>query len=274
MQLPAPSRRSIEVAAILFGTMLALVLLWTTQLAPLTSLQGVPINSGSYGLSTSALAGITALNLIGITLGAFLVARLWEPPWRGVLCGGIAAALVQVGTAYLITLASLQNNPDAELILFRLPLGLLFGGFVWFAGGLLGAAAERLALGKMLEFVPQRAILGIGLLAILGATFGLIAGGSNQRREDIIAAARAVNVAFIQSTGRGSTPSTIPTNYFISGPATETLTSLRDQATKPYQLLFDSYDGREVVTLIQINDGPTVRCVSTGAVISRCFRTG
>jgi hypothetical protein len=273
MELPTATRRVITAAAILFGLMLAAVLLWTTQLAPLLSLQGVPIDAGSYGLSNSAIIGIVILNVIGITLGSYLVARLWDPSWRGVACGGIAAAVVQVGTAYLITLAGLENNRDAELIQFRLPVGLLFGGLIWFAGGLLGATAERVALGRIAEWAPQRAMLGIALLAILGATLGLVAGGSNQRREDMIAAARAVNIALLQSTGRTVAPETIPATYFVSVPATETLATLRDQGTKPYTLFFDSYDGREVVTIIQVMEGPAIRCVSTGAVISRCFRS-
>jgi hypothetical protein len=272
MRSPAPTRRLIEAAASIFGLALAAVLLWTTQLAPLWTLQGIPINAGSYGLSGSSIIGIVLLNLLGITIGAYLVARFWEPAWQGVLCGGIAAALVQVGTAYLITLASLENNRDAELILFRLPLGLLFGGLVWLGGGLLGAIAERVALGKISELVPQRVALSLAVLAILGATLGLIAGGSNQRREDSIIAARAVDVAFRQSTGQTVDQARIPSTYFVSGPATETLSSLRDQADSPYQLMFDSYDGREVVTIIQFAQGPAVRCVSSGAVISRCFR--
>jgi hypothetical protein len=273
MEYAAPIHRKIELAGALFGLALASVLLWTTQIAPTMSLSRLPIDAPSYGLSTGSLAGIIALTLVGVIGGGYLVARFWEQTWAGVLSGAIASAIVQIGSAYLVTSASLEGNQFAELILFRLPLGLIIGGLIWFIGGIVGSAIERIVLGRVAPLfqTSQRALLGFALMIVLGAVLGYIAGGSSDRRNESIAAAQAVDIAFRQATGQPVAADAVPAEFFASEPAKQALAALTDQAGKPYQIIFIDHDGREVVTVVKIQDGPAVRCVSTGPVISRCF---
>jgi hypothetical protein len=87
-----------------------------------------------------------------------------------------------------------------------------------------------------------------------------------------MAAARAVNAALQEATGRPLAPEQIPPGFFASDPARAALATLSDQGGRPYRIIFIENDGREVVTVVRYEGGPAMRCVSTGAVISRCFR--
>lgn len=274
MEFSLPIQRRVRLGGALFGVALACVLLWTTQVSPALALSRVPINAASYGLNPTSLGLVIALNLIGITLGAYLVAHFWDRLWIGLFSGAIATAIVQIGTAYLVTTAALEGNSFAELIMFQLPLGLVFGGALWFVGGMLGSVLERLALRSAAGFFQQSGKAAIGLALVLGAgaALGFLAGGNSEQREQTIAAALAVDVALRDSIGQNVPTQEIPSGFSASGPAREALATLRDQGDRPYQIVFIENDGREIVTVVRYPDGPAVRCVSVGAQISRCFR--
>lgn len=274
MEFTPAIHRKLYLAAIVFGLALSAVLSWTTFLAPAQSLANIPIDSASYGLNLNALAIIIAINVIGITAGSFLVARFWEQVWAAILAGGVAAALVQVITAYLVKTASLENNSYAELILFNLPVALLIGGAIWFLGGMLGSLLERLALqgaANLFQRPGAAQLLGWLLVIIVGAGLGYAAGGSGEQREDSVAAARALQGAVTLANNEPLDQSTMPAGFRVSDPALGTLQSYGERLRQPYRISFVDYDGREVVTRVRFADGLAVRCVSVRAHISRCF---
>jgi hypothetical protein len=119
----------------------------------------------------------------------------------------------------------------------------------------------------------RRAMLAWTLMIGAGVLVGYIAGGINQQRLDTVAAARAVRGAILIATGQEPPLSELPRGFEVSGPALDTLRSFGARIRQPYRISHsrDDSTANEVVTDTRFQDGLLVRCVSSGAYISRCY---
>ncbi len=272
MNLPLPIQRRLRIAGALFGLTLGAALSWTTILAVWLALRDVPIDADSFGLRDDNVAAIAAISALGPVLGGYLVAHFMERTWLAVLLGALITSTARTLAAYLETLGSLKGSPFAELILFRLPVGLIFGAALWFLGGLLGSAVEWLALNRAAHwFETRRAPLAWALVIGSGLLLGTLAGGTSVQRYDAVAAAQAVHGALRIAGGQSPGSADLPAGFLVSGPALDTLHSFGARIRQPYRIAFSQHTGREVVTDTRFQDGLVVRCVSAGAQISRCF---
>ena len=271
---PAIYRR-LWIAGALFGFTIGAVMSWTTILTPFLTLRDVPIDAGSFGVGADTVATVTAINVIGLTLGGYLVARLWDRALLpAVFLGALSAAVVRALTAFVQTMASLENNLNAEFIQVYLPVGLIFGAGVWFLYGLVISGIGYFALSRAADlFASRRAMLAWTLMIGAGVLVGYVAGGINQQRLDTVAAARAVRGAILIATGQEPPLSELPRGFEVSGPALDTLRSLGARIRQPYRITYsrDDSTANEVVTDTRFQDGLLVRCVSSGAYISRCY---
>ncbi len=263
-------RLTLRIAGAIFGLMFGLAMAWTSIFVSIFDLRGVPIDAASFGLSDTLL--IAATTILGATLGGFLVGYFWESVWGGLLSGALATSAIKTSGAYLTTVGSLAGNDMAEIILFHLPLGLIFGGLLWLLLGLLGSAIERLVLSRAASMFAQggRSIPLAWLLVLAaGILIGSMAGGTSPERDSSVAAARAIHYA-IQSTNGGESLQQ-PPGFFVSKPAISTLQSLGPRLKQSYLIYLGENDGYEVVIDTRFQDELWVRCVSQGARISRCF---
>jgi hypothetical protein len=274
MELTPQLHRRLEIGGVVAGLALGATMSWTSVLASRLALRGVPIDTASLGLRGDVVALVTGCNLVAAALGGYVLARLWDRPvWAVVLAAGLTMVLGLV-TSTVQTVTALAGNEYAELIRLQLPVGLAFGGWIWFLGGLIGAGLLRLALGGAGRlFVAGHAIAAWAVLLAVGIALGIVAGGVRQERAQAVLAARAVAVAIRQTAGEAVPPARIPPGYRVSGPAQEALRALGAGQSLPFTLTFvhDILEARESTIEARFLGGPVVRCVATGAWISRCF---
>jgi hypothetical protein len=267
-------QRKLRIAGGLFGLVLGASLSWLSYVYPFFALRTIPIDATSFNLHSDAVVIAVVITVLGATLGGYLVARFWESLVLALLFGALVTAIVQNTAAYFVTTASLVNNQYAELIWLGLPLGILFGFLLSFLGGLLGSAFERLVLSGALRLFEQRA--GLGLLAWVlvlcgGLLLGYIASGGSTKRDQTIAGAQALHAALQVAEGTTVPDDAQPPGFRVSDLALGNLRELGPRLHEPYVISLGEYDGFEVVTDAHFQDGFTMRCVSNGAYITRCF---
>lgn len=258
----------------LFGATLGVSLAWFSYIYPFFALRSAPIDPLSFNLHTDAVVIATTVTLIGATLGGYLVARFWDRLGLALLVGGGVTAIVQNVSAYFMTTASLVNNQYAELIWIGLPLGILFGLVLAFIGGLLGSAFERLVLAGAAALFRRRsrlALLAWALALCGGLLLGIVASGGGAKREQPIAGALALHTAIGIAAGENVPDDARPAGFQVSDLALGSLRQLGARIHEPYVITLGEYDGLEVVTDAHFQDGFTMRCVSKGAYITRCF---
>lgn len=266
-------QRKLQIAGAIFGVVLGAVLAWSVYIAPAFALRDIPIDPASFNLDSGAILAATAICIVGAGVGAFLVACLWQRPGLGLLCGALATALVRTIPAYLVTVATVENQRFGAYIMFQLPFAIIFGAILSFLGGLLGSAAERLILSQAARLLRgARWATALGWLLVVGGggLLGYIGGGHSARTDESIAAAQAVNRAIQIAAGRAPAAAP-PPNFLVSAPALATLRGLGPRIQQPYRISLGGHDGSEVATDARFQDGLAVRCVSRAARISRCF---
>ncbi len=274
MDLTPQLHRRLRIGGALLGLLIGATMSWTTWLTPLASLRGIPIDAASFGLRSDVVALITVCNLLAGSLGGYVIARMWDRPGLAVVAGALITAGLSVFTGYVRAMAARAGNPFADFIDLSLPIGLLFGGLMWFLFGLAGSAAIRLALaGAARLFDAGRAILAWGLLVAAGIGLGLAAGGARPQTTQAIVTARAVDAAIHQAAGRALDPADLPPGYHASKIALDALGQPGPRLDTPYtlSLVHDVIESRESTIDISFEDGPVIRCVATQARISRCF---
>ncbi len=256
-----------------FGLALGIAFAWTTTLSDVLALRGVPIHAASFGLRTDAVILTLFLYLFGPILGGYLVARFHEHFGLAIFYGAAVTAGVRVITGYTQTVSSLETNSWAELIMLRLPFGLVFGGALWFLGGAVGSFIELQALKFTDRLLGARpAAVAWTVMIVAGLVVGAVAGGTTAERSDSVAGARAMYAAMQMAKGEPLAPGELPAGFQVSGPALETLRGLGVRLNQPYELYSNNdYVYREqTITEARFQDGFVVRCISDAAWISRC----
>lgn len=267
-------QRRLRIAGGLFGLVLGISLGWLSYVYPFFALRTIPIDAASFNLHSDAVIIAFTITVVGVTLGGYLVARFWESFGFALVMGGLVTAIVQTTAAYFVTTASLVNNRDAEFIWLGLPLLLIFGIFLSFLGGLLGSAFERLVLAGVLRLFEQRSRLSLlAWVLVLGGALllGYVASGGNTKRSETIAGAQALHTALLVADGTTVPDNTQPPGFRVSKRALDSLRELGPRLREEYVISLGEYDGFEVVTDAHFEDGFTMRCVSNGAYITRCF---
>ncbi len=269
-------QRRLRIAGTLFGLALGMMLGWYGFVYPFFVLRSVPINTASFSLNIDAVIQAAAISVIGATVGGYLVARFWDRLELALLLGAAATMLVLTLSAYVVTTANRTSSEWSEFILYYLPVGIILGALLSFLGGLIGSGIERLVLsgvGRMFQSGRRASVLGWALVLIAGAALGYAASGGGPRRESVMAAAQAVDSAIHMARGQQVASEALPSGFAVSDPALKTLRGFGSRIEQPYTIRLGEYDGIEVATDIQFQDGLAVRCVSTVAHISRCFET-
>lgn len=277
MELTPELHRRLQIGGILLGLVLGATMSWTGFLASVVILRAVPIDAASFGLRNDVVVLVTFSNMAGAAFGGYLIARLWDHPALGILLGGAITALVSVFTGYVQTVSALEGNAYAEIIIMQLPIGLVFGAWTWFLGGLIGSVVMRLALGGSARlFTTGQPAPAWGLLVATGLGLGYIAGGPSPERSQAILAARAVDAAIHHSAGNSLPVEDLPPRYRVSGPAKDALSGVGPHLQSPYTLALvrDVVPSHESTIDARFEGGPVLRCVSTEARISRCFESG
>jgi hypothetical protein len=274
MELTPKLHRKLQIAGALFGLALGVTLGWYGYVYPFFVLRDIPINAASFSLNTGAVVLATAISIIGAALGGYLVARFWDRTGLALLLGAATTMLVLTLSAIIVTTANMANSVWSEFILYYLPVGVIFGALLSFLGGLVGSGIERVVLSgaaRMFERGGWATLPAWVLVLLTGAVLGFSASGGGPRRDSIMAAAQAVDSAIHIAQGQAISDETLPPGFAVSDPALDTLRGFGPRLQQPYVIRLGDYDGIEVVTDIQFQDGLAVRCVSTVAHISRCF---
>jgi hypothetical protein len=274
MEMTSLLQRRLRIAGGLFGLVLGVSLGWLSYVYPFFALRAVPIDTASFNLHSDAVIIAFTITVVGVTLGGYLVARYWESFGFALVMGGLVTAIVQTTAAYFMTKASLANNRDAELIWLGLPLLLIFGIFLSFLGGLVGSAFERLVLAGVLRLFEQRTRLSfLAWVLVLGGAvlLGVVASGGTTKRTETIAGAQALHAALQVAEGETVPDGALPPGFQVSKLALDSLRELGPRLREEYVISLGKYDGFEVVTDAHFQDGFTMRCVSNGAYITRCF---